>query len=186
MLELFPICLAELKELGYEPDGKIIPVREPYDGMCFCKGEDDAEGNLCYRIHISSEYFCFNLPDFIPKSIIIHELLHANEWMPFKQSLNHIGVYKEWSDKVEAAHPDYRVMSSQLYFHWDHYVPEAACMAFRKETWDPDDHSRLDRKYILYYPNTACRYGGECDHSHGRFTRLTSEELEALKMRTGN
>ena len=85
---LFNECLEELKGTGLEPDKKVIlKVKSLSNAYGYCKPFDDH-----YIIEIEKKLFSDNLPDNVPKSIIMHELLHA------EKGCNNHGA--KWLEKV--------------------------------------------------------------------------------------
>ena len=91
---LFNECLEELKGIDLEPDKHVIlKVKSLANAYGYCKPFDDH-----YIIEIDRKLFSDNLPDDICKSIIIHELLHAE-----KGCTNHGAKWLEKVRKQESA-----------------------------------------------------------------------------------
>lgn len=104
--KIYQECLYDLQKIGIHP-GNIREVKMNCrfrKSFGICRRIRDPLVGVWYRLEFNPEILKDEVPDYITKSTVIHEILHS-----CYGCMKHTGRWKAYAERVNQAYPEYRI-----------------------------------------------------------------------------
>lgn len=104
--KIYQECLQDLQAIGIKP-GNIREVkinRRFRKSFGICRRIKEPWKGVWYRLEFNPEILKEEVPDYITKSTVIHEILHS-----CYGCMKHTGRWKAYAERVNQAYPEYQI-----------------------------------------------------------------------------